>query len=156
VPTRSTHLRDWLRFNMRRTPTRTSPWLVYALQLLTPQLVQAACYHPNGIQNTQPHHAPCSNDALNPLSTICCATERPNPAGGLIEDGFTNDICLENGICMNQYQKNRTDPKIYSEYFREECTVQNWQSGKCLTVCVDDVRLSVLCWACENMRTGVD
>jgi hypothetical protein len=120
---------------------RLSLQTIGILILLDPRMVEARCFHPNGTQTTDLYHAPCSNDSSNPLSTICCAVERANPAQGLSTDGFTRDICLDNGICQNSWRANRNDPQVTISYYREECTVQDWRSGKCLNVCVGEVRI---------------
>lgn len=114
--------------------------------LQLPSLLQASCFHPNGTQTTDLYHAPCSKNLDDPLSTICCAIERPNPAGGFDAAGSTNDVCLDNGLCMNEYRKDATDKTVYVAYYREECTEANWRSGKCLSVCVDEVCLLCVCW----------
>jgi hypothetical protein len=125
--------------SLRISLARLSLQTIGVLILLNPRIVEAGCFHPNGTQTTDLYHAPCSNDISNPLSTICCAVERANPAQGLSTDGFSRDICLDNGICQNSWRVNRTDPKVYTSYWREECTVQDWRSGKCLSVCVNEV-----------------
>ncbi|KAF2819007.1 hypothetical protein CC86DRAFT_388436 [Ophiobolus disseminans] len=97
-------------------------------------LVQAGCYHPNGTQTRDAYHAPCSKDTSNPLSTICCAIERPAPFGWSRDSTPSNDRCLDNGICM--WMNNGTD---YTSYWREECTFTDWKSGKCLNLCLDHI-----------------
>jgi hypothetical protein len=107
--------------------------------LQLPSLLQASCFHPNGTQTTDLYHAPCSKNPSDPLSTICCAIERPNPSGGLSAAGSTNDVCLDNGLCMNQYRRDAADKTVSVAYYREECTERDWKGGKCLSVCVDEV-----------------
>jgi hypothetical protein len=106
--------------------------------------IQADCFHPNGTQEPDQYHAPCSSDPSNPLSSICCAVGRPNPDGGWHGLGLTRDVCLENGICQNRAKatENENDTSLLVGYWREECTEKNWQSGKCLNVCVDNVSTS--------------
>ncbi|KAH7077578.1 hypothetical protein BKA63DRAFT_508528 [Paraphoma chrysanthemicola] len=124
---------------MRSTWTRyaTAQWLSYA-QILSMALVQADCLHPNGTQTMDLYHAPCSNDTSNPLSTICCAIARPLPPGSYTP-GFVSDSCLDSGICQNIRRTSETGTDLAVSYWREECTEKDWQSGKCLTLCVDSV-----------------
>ena len=100
-------------------------------------LVQAGCYHPNGTQTLDTFHAPCSKDPSSPLSTICCAVDRPNPFGTVHNPEPSSDRCLDNGICMNM--SNGSIP--FTGYWREECTMEDWRSGKCLNLCMDKVGL---------------
>jgi hypothetical protein len=119
---------------------RESPLLVLCILLfLRSYLVGASCFHPNGTQTTDVYRLPCSSDLSNPLSSICCALGRPNPAGGLDSAGTTSDSCLPNGICMNQKKASVYDANPHTEYFREECTDKNWKSGKCPTFCLSNV-----------------
>jgi hypothetical protein len=101
--------------------------------------VGADCFHPNGTAETDQYHAPCSSDPSNPLSSICCAVGRPIPDAGWAGLGLTRDVCLENGLCQNRKKAEEKDTNLIVWYWREECTEKDWQSGKCLNVCVDNV-----------------
>lgn len=102
--------------------------------------VQCMCYAQNGsaVFNWGPRsiYQPCSNDTSNPLSTICCATNRSNPPGGSIDDGFTADICLPSGLCQNILTD--SDGSTVYSYWRDYCTDSEWREGKCLSVCTGD------------------
>lgn len=97
----------------------------------------ADCYHPNGLIQTDAYHAPCSDVLNNPLNTMCCAIDRKNPSGGVITDGYSADICLPNGLCKQSWKDNENSTTSTS-YYREECTVKDWKSGKCLAVCLSN------------------
>lgn len=94
----------------------------------------ADCRHPNGNIQTDAYHAPCADVLNDPRNTMCCAIERPNPSGGFIKNGFTADVCLPNGLCKQDYRND--DSTLQTQYWREECTVAGWKSGKCLSVCL--------------------
>ncbi|KAJ9293795.1 hypothetical protein DTO271G3_7422 [Paecilomyces variotii] len=65
---------------------------------------------------------------------MCCATNRTNPSGGNANDGYTADICLQNGLCMNIQNGGNT-----TTYWRVMCTSTDWSTGgKCLDVCADE------------------
>jgi len=51
---------------------------------------------------------------------------------------------------MSQYRNTRSDVKVTVAYWREECTVKDWKSGKCLDVCVDEV-----CMHCGVVTYGI-
>jgi hypothetical protein len=95
----------------------------------------ADCRHPNGNIQTDAYHAPCADVLNDPLNTMCCAIERPNPSGGLAKNGFAADVCLPNGLCQQNW-KDAEDSVLQTHYYREECTVAGWKSGKCLSVCL--------------------
>lgn len=71
---------------------------------------------------------------MDPVKTICCATNRKNPPGSDIGDNFnwTADECLMNGICRNRRVDKGT--KI-TEYWLNYCTDKDYSSGKCLDIC---------------------
>ncbi|KAF1954054.1 hypothetical protein CC80DRAFT_550517 [Byssothecium circinans] len=96
-------------------------------------LVDAKCYLPDGTAATNPQWAACSEDASDPLSTICCAMNRTNPAGGNSKDGPTAETCLPNGLCQNDAADDNGNHKF--SYQRAYCTTADWNSGKCLTTC---------------------
>jgi hypothetical protein len=121
------------------TLTRSTFLALCTLLLFPSNPVKASCFHPNGTQTADVYRLPCSSDLSNPLSSICCAIGRPNPAGGLASAGTTSDSCLPNGVCMNQKKASVYDANPHTEYFREECTNQDWKSGKCPTFCLSNV-----------------
>lgn len=104
--------------------------LVGSLSLTT----LAECYHPNGKVQIQANHAPCADVLNNPLNTMCCAINRSNPSEGFVKDGLTADVCLPNGLCKQVSRQDESSP-LEPVYFREECTVADWEGGRCLTVC---------------------
>ncbi|KAG9195720.1 hypothetical protein G6011_00841 [Alternaria panax] len=75
------------------------------------------CYWRNGTAQDDLDYQPCSSNASDPLSHICCSSSR--------------DICLPNGLCKTLYTE---DTYIY---FRESCTLSNWESGGCQELCSD-------------------
>ena len=97
----------------------------------------ADCRHPNGNIQTDAYHAPCSEKLGNPLNTMCCATERPNPSGGFSADGLSADLCLPNGLCLQSWTPDENSTARF-EYYREECTVEGWKNGSCLSVCLSN------------------
>ncbi|KAJ8111904.1 hypothetical protein OPT61_g5613 [Boeremia exigua] len=98
---------------------------------------RADCRHPNGNLQTDLYHASCAGVLDNPLNTMCCAIERPNPSEGLSQDGLTADVCLPNGLCK-QSSRQDENSSVITTYFREECTVADWKSGKCLSICLSN------------------
>lgn len=98
---------------------------------------QADCRHPNGNVQTDPYHAPCAEVLNNPLNTMCCAIERPNPTEGLSKNGLAADVCLPNGLCKQSWMQDENST-LQTHYYREECTVTDWKNGKCLTVCLSN------------------
>ncbi|UPX14559.1 uncharacterized protein EKO05_0005037 [Ascochyta rabiei] len=112
--------------------------------------VLADCRHPNGLLQTDPYHAPCSDVLKNPLNTMCCAIDRPNPNGGYSTNGYNADVCLPNGLCQQSW-KTSEDSKVTVEYYREECTVKDWTNGKCLSVCLSNsVSSNVFMTPCDD------
>jgi hypothetical protein len=77
--------------------------------------------------------------AISFFSGLCCAVGRPVPDAGWAGLGLTRDVCLENGLCQNRKKAEEKDTNLIVWYWREECTEKDWQSGKCLNVCVDNV-----------------
>lgn len=109
-----------------------------AVFLFVGSLVDAKCYLPDGTGATNPIWRECSTDLSDPLSNICCALNRTNPAGGLRSEGETAETCLPNGLCE---QSSVSDSgNITTSYRRAYCTSQEWESGKCLTTCGKAVR----------------
>ncbi|KAF2645411.1 hypothetical protein P280DRAFT_545387 [Massarina eburnea CBS 473.64] len=93
----------------------------------------ATCYdHNNNPQG--PDFQPCSNIAG--VVSMCCATNRTNPAGGLLSKGMTADRCLSNGLCQNE-SFNATSGIRYFDYWRNGCTASPVDKTKCLAdICV--------------------
>ncbi|KAF2106739.1 hypothetical protein BDV96DRAFT_590757 [Lophiotrema nucula] len=110
-------------------------WLLALCAAPLVQVARCKCYMSNGTLILSNEYQPCSSTSDVPdLDQICCALNRSNAAGGDWLDGFTIDTCLPNGICQNNYTANGERKIIY---FREQCTEQQWTSGKCLDVCED-------------------
>ncbi|CAO2649748.1 Nn.00g010400.m01.CDS01 [Neocucurbitaria sp. VM-36] len=89
---------------------RTSLVIIIAFAFV--REARAACYFRNGTETTS-DYSPCSGDASNPMSTVCCATW---------------DTCLPNGLCQS------FDKVIW----RESCTKQNWDEGGCQEICSNE------------------
>lgn len=88
------------------------------------------CYLPNG----QPQAlggalVPCQ---IDPVRTICCATNRTNPAGGNLKNGQTADECLMNGLCQNRLTYNGNNE---THFYINTCTNKDLLSGQCLSFC---------------------
>ncbi|KAF2646827.1 hypothetical protein P280DRAFT_464988 [Massarina eburnea CBS 473.64] len=96
-------------------------------------LVESKCFLPDGSAATNSQWGVCSEDASNPLSSICCALNRTNVAGGKSSDGLTADTCLPNGLCQNESEDDSGNHHF--TYQRAYCTTADWNSGKCLTTC---------------------
>lgn len=93
--------------------------------------VTATCYDPNGDIESDPIFQPCGN-------SMCCATNRTNPSGGNYANGYTADICLENGLCENKIHVTYGDKTtLVTLYYRDYCTSSNWTDGGCLDVCTE-------------------
>jgi len=87
------------------------PLLFFFLALACTQ----SCFWPDGSErdsSTKGNYRPCSNDTSDPLSHICCAVW---------------DTCLPNGLCYN------------GVYWRESCTLKNWEAGGCQDLCTSAV-----------------
>ncbi|KAF2029435.1 hypothetical protein EK21DRAFT_21917, partial [Setomelanomma holmii] len=95
---------------------------------------QSQCYNIDG--NRLPNDptfynmiAPCTPPGP---SSICCATNRTNSAGGDAANGDTKDECLANGLCQNRVTKNGVET---TKFFANFCTNSNFTSGNCLDIC---------------------
>lgn len=102
-----------------------------------PPLVTSNCYLPNAKQISD-EYQPCSNgNTKNPDVSMCCATNRSIPSGGFVDNSNANtqDVCLENGLCLNQavLTENGTN-HTYTSYWRSLCTTTAWNTG-CLNIC---------------------
>jgi hypothetical protein len=80
------------------------------------------CYGPDGSKLAQDgaffsSMQPCTSGGP---STICCATNRTNSAGGDIKNGDTKDECLANGLCQNRVTTNGVEST--------KCVQQHYQS----------------------------
>lgn len=95
------------------------------------------CRHPNGNIQTDAYHAPCGEVLGNPLNTMCCAIDRPNPSGGYSSNGLAADKCLPNGLCQLRWIPD-DNSTMKTDYWREECTVEGWKNGSCLSVCLSN------------------
>ncbi|KAF2688248.1 hypothetical protein K458DRAFT_415276 [Lentithecium fluviatile CBS 122367] len=99
--------------------------LTLALTLLTP-LASTACYDPDGNLEKNSEYIPCSNNATDPLHTICCATNRSVDRGP--------DICVPNGLCQVGLKKGET-AKAVPAYTKPQCTKSEYGEVGCLHVC---------------------
>ncbi|KAJ4301378.1 hypothetical protein N0V90_003470 [Kalmusia sp. IMI 367209] len=99
---------------------------VLVLLAVYPQNIRAGCYFPDGTIDKNVEYQPCSEDASNPLSTICCATNRKDGA----------DICAPNGLC--QVGKKKGSPPSDPAWTKPSCTNADWNEDGCLHVCGDD------------------
>ncbi|EED22200.1 hypothetical protein TSTA_094460 [Talaromyces stipitatus ATCC 10500] len=102
----------------------------------------AVCYRLNGDSVSDPIFQPCGNPGT---TSMCCATNRTNPSGGNYDNGYTADVCLENGICQNKifvtYEDG--DTTLVTLYYRDYCTSSNWtKDGGCLNVCTEQTKLT--------------
>ncbi|KAF1365453.1 hypothetical protein EJ07DRAFT_150950 [Lizonia empirigonia] len=81
---------------------------------------------------------------------MCCAIDRPNPPGGFSTNGYNADVCLPNGLCLQSWKRDENST-VTIEYYREECTVQDWKNGKCLSVCLSNsVSSNVIMTPCDD------
>ncbi|XP_014557578.1 hypothetical protein COCVIDRAFT_15168 [Bipolaris victoriae FI3] len=129
--------------------TRT-PMLFAIIWSALPVAVLSACRHPNGNLQTDAYHAPCAEVLGNPLNTMCCAIERPNPSEGIYANGFAADVCLPNGLCKQAWRRDENSTTNI-QYYREECTVEGWKNGSCLSVCLStSVSSNVLMTPCDD------
>lgn len=108
----------------------------YTLFILLPSAAYGVCYYPNGESVSDPAYQPCVSYAGS--TSMCCATNRTNPSGGNLANGNTVDICLENGLCEDDYSytdDNGTTIKV-TQYYRDFCTSTDWTTNDaCLNVC---------------------
>lgn len=113
----------------------------FATLLFLSPLVSAAgfesCYLPAGEQATNPQWETCSDDPNDPLSRICCATNRTLASGSQGSGAAVADKCLSNGLCLNYYQDDAGT--FHSDYTRAYCTDPDFNSGNCLDICGKDV-----------------
>jgi hypothetical protein len=119
---------------MRQCQAPYPPLLISLLILpIATPFATSVCYYPNGHSETSPDYQPCA--FYNGETRMCCATNRTNPFGGDASDGLTADRCLENGLCLSNFED--VDGRIRTEYWRDQCTSLDWISGGCLNACID-------------------
>jgi len=94
------------------------------------------CFNPDGSIAPNPPFIPC--DQTKGSIGMCCAKNRSNPSGGSLSDGFTEDICLFNGLCQNNFETTDSNGQLVpgTTFWRESCTSSN--GSGCLSVCSDD------------------
>ena len=127
----SFHFSHWVKpFDISTAKTMIQYAGVFLLYLL-PAVNSFVCYYPNGHSEQSLVYQPCPN--TNGGTGMCCATNRTNPSGGSLSAGLTADMCLENGLCINTHTND--DGTVSSDYWRDQCTVSDWSSGRCLDVC---------------------
>ncbi|KAF1846992.1 uncharacterized protein K460DRAFT_413805 [Cucurbitaria berberidis CBS 394.84] len=87
---------------------------------------RSPCYFANGTvlpdEEFYNSYQPCTSGGP---PTICCAFDRPNPAGGIRD---TVDECLPNGLCQNRAGDATT-------WWANFCTSSGIEFGKCITAC---------------------
>ncbi|KAF2440204.1 hypothetical protein P171DRAFT_435971 [Karstenula rhodostoma CBS 690.94] len=93
-------------------------------------LATATCYTPDGNEVTGDDIAPCSSDPSDPLSHICCITNRPKASGTSTNASEIRDTCLPNGLCQNESLLE--DGSVYLQWGRNWCTHRDWSTGQCL------------------------
>lgn len=110
--------------------------IIFALALASTAVAQdSPCHYANGSALREPtDQAPCNLDGVR---TICCATNRTNPSGGSLEDGATQDKCLPNGLCRNDFYDPEADEdkRNGTTYWLDFCTNSDVTSTDCLDVC---------------------
>lgn len=111
---------------------------LYILLTFIPPVI-CTCYDAYGDIKSDPIFQPCGDSGT---TSMCCATNRTNPPGGNYDNGFTADICLENGLCQNKiwvtYESG--DTTLVTLYYRDYCTSSNWKNGRgCLDVCTEQL-----------------
>ncbi|KAF2451618.1 hypothetical protein P171DRAFT_478655 [Karstenula rhodostoma CBS 690.94] len=100
--------------------------IIFPSLLLLARNVRAGCYFPDGTLDKNVEYQPCSEDSSNPLSSICCATNRKDGA----------DICAPNGLC--QVGRKKGSPPAQAAWTKPSCTNQDWSEDGCLHVCGTD------------------
>lgn len=90
----------------------------------------ATCYTPDGNEVEGYDIAPCSNDPSDPLSHICCMTNRTKAPGTSTNASDIRDTCLPNGLCQNESLLE--DGSVYLQWGRNWCTNSDWSTGQCL------------------------
>ena len=93
------------------------------------------CYNPDG-SIAADTFVPCQQNGS--VISMCCALDRPNPPGGLLSDGYTQDICLSNGLCRNNFETTNSSGQLIpgTTFWRESCSSPDW--SKCLSICFDE------------------
>ncbi|KAF1955675.1 hypothetical protein CC80DRAFT_535760 [Byssothecium circinans] len=116
-------------YSMRRRSILLAVLSVISLARLS----SATCYDHNS-KPLGPEFQPCSNVAGE--VSMCCATNRKNPAGGMLANGVTSERCLPNGLCQAE-SFNETSKARSTDYWRNGCTANPVDKTKCLAdVCV--------------------
>jgi hypothetical protein len=112
----------------------------------------AFCYRPDGGQESL-EYQPC-NQVVGTAS-MCCATNRTNPSGGNLDDGWTVDNCLPNGLCQNESVLNGQEAVTY---WRVGCSVSSWEAPCLEGLCEaeeDDVRHPPYLPVFPHYRSGI-
>lgn len=105
--------------------------LLFLSFLLT--TAQPKCYYPNGDSENGLEHQPCIS--LEGQESFCCSLNRTNPPGGSLDDGYTVDFCMQNGLCKNVADGDKVT------YFRSMCSSPEWPDANCLDPCLGRVSL---------------
>jgi hypothetical protein len=104
-----------------------------------------ACYKPDGTA-ADSEYVPCQSSGVS----MCCALDRSNPSGGLLSNGYTVDICLENGLCRNNFETTNSNGQLTrgTTFWRESCSSSNW--SECLNLCANEevrrLMIPSVCW----------
>lgn len=100
-------------------------------------LSESTCYYPSGVIAGNPIYLPCV--MFGETTSMCCATNRTNPAGGDSANGITADQCLPNGLCQNVLKYRNTEGAWSTNvtYWRNQCTSMVWTDDGCLNICTD-------------------
>lgn len=96
-------------------------FLAFLFLALLTRSASGVCYNIYGDVEKSLEYQPCGSGDV----TMCCGTNRT-------ADTSTNtqDICLKNGMCLNSMNYGHS-------YWRISCTSKNWNSGSCLSYCMD-------------------
>ncbi|KAH4253010.1 hypothetical protein HBI04_193450 [Parastagonospora nodorum] len=116
---------------------------------------QSQCYSPNGnvLRSDGSYFSGFQACTSGGPPTICCATNRANPAGGDRSKGDTKDECLPNGLCQNRSVE---AGGLTISFFANFCTDANFTSGNCLDICEQtrSARGNTQMTPCNNKADG--
>ncbi|KAF2651459.1 hypothetical protein K491DRAFT_781839 [Lophiostoma macrostomum CBS 122681] len=113
---------------------RSAMYKILFLLSISATQVSAQCYLPDGTLEVDPAFVPCRSDTSNPLSHICCGTNRTLAPGSDDKGGTVAaaDECLDNGICRNRFSHDGVEGTLYN---RGACTSEDYMNGECLKIC---------------------
>ena len=96
------------------------------------------CFQSNGDLEPDFDYQPCNQIPGQP--SMCCATNRTVLAGEIPNgsgNNLTVDLCVQNGLCRNDIVVN--GGQVKTRYWREDCSVNEWNTDQCLNVCLNAV-----------------